>query len=52
MSGGYGFSEVARYEAAIGCGQWVVRDNRPGPQDPWEVAVGLGEDAARKDGEG
>lgn len=47
-SGGYGFSEKSpRYEAAIGCGQWVVRDNRPGPQDPWEVAVGLGEDEAR-----
>ena len=48
-SGGYGFSEKSpRYEAAIGCGRWVVRDNRPGPQDPWEVAVGLGEDEARK----
>ena len=48
-SGGYGFSEKSpRYEAAIGCGCWVVRDNRPGPQDPWEVAVGLGEDEARK----
>ena len=49
VSGGYGFSEKSpRYEAAIGCGQWVVRDNRPGPQDPWEVAVGLGEGEARK----
>lgn len=48
-AGGYGFSERSpRYEAAIGCGQWVVRDNRPGPQDPWEIAVGLGEDEARK----
>ena len=48
-SGGYGFSEKSpRYTAALGCGQWVVRDNRPGPQDPWEVAVGLGEDEARK----
>ena len=47
-SGGYGFSEKSpRYTAALGCGQWVVRDNRPGPQDPWEVAVGLGEDEAR-----
>ena len=48
-SGGYGFSEKSpRYTAALGCGQWVVRDNRPGPQDPWEVAVGLGEGEARK----
>ena len=48
-SGGYGFSEKSpRYTAALGCGRWVVRDNRPGPQDPWEVAVGLGEDEARK----
>ena len=48
VSGGYGFSEKSpRYTAALGCGQWVVRDNRPGPQDPWEVAVGLGEDEAR-----
>ena len=47
-----GFSEKSpRYEAALGCGQWVVRDNRPGPQDPWEVAVGLGEDEARKTAE-